>query len=204
MDFAGWLTFEVWVNILEKIGIEDATLAMLLAIQGFTRDFLDGPQRRTTVETIRDTAASACTARMFAAACRAMQAIDFIPRLPEIRVATLVMTGELDQMTPVDYGPNGGGSRKICELIPDSQLVLLPGVGHTHIFQAPRETVDEIFRFLERVGHRSRTSGDRAPPSEADTTHDACSAGRGVLARKDSATPSATTAESASHAGLKE
>jgi len=158
MDYAGWLTFEVWIQILEKIGIEDPTLAMLLAVEGFSRDFLDGPEGEATVENIRRTSATACSARTFAAACRAMQEIDFVADLPNIKAPALVMTGELDQMTPVDYGPKGGGSRRIAKLIPNAQLVLLPGAGHTHLFQQPRETVEVIFGFLDRLpsGQTSR------------------------------------------------
>jgi 3-oxoadipate enol-lactonase len=151
LDHAGWLTFEVWIHILERIGTEEPTLAMLLATQGFSREYLDTRAGQEVVETIRNTVSTACTPRMFAAACRAMQAIDFIPRLPEIRVPTLVMTGLLDQMTPVDYGPSGGGSRRIAELVPNAQLVLLADAGHTHLFQQPRETVSAIFTFLDGV-----------------------------------------------------
>jgi pimeloyl-ACP methyl ester carboxylesterase len=55
-------------------------------------------------------------------------------------------------MTPVDYGATGGGSRKIADLIPNAELVLLRGAGHTHLFQQPEATTDAIFRFLDRVG----------------------------------------------------
>src|SRR5262249_16250694 len=53
MDRAGWLTFEVWIRILEKFGLDDDTLPMLLAQQGFTRDYLDSPEGGEVVATIR-------------------------------------------------------------------------------------------------------------------------------------------------------
>jgi pimeloyl-ACP methyl ester carboxylesterase len=151
MDQAGWLTFQVWIRILEKFGLEDDTLAMLLAQQGFTRDYLDTPDGADVVRNIRRVASEACTPAVFIAACKAMQEIDYIPDLPRISVPTLVLTGEFDQMTPVDYGPTGGGSRKIAELIPDAELVLLRGAGHTHLFQQPEATTDAILRFLQRI-----------------------------------------------------
>jgi pimeloyl-ACP methyl ester carboxylesterase len=104
------------------------------------------------VATIQRVSSQACTPAVFIAACKAMQEIDFTPDLPRISVPTLVLTGELDQMTPVDYGAAGGGSRKIADLIPNAELVLLRGAGHTHLFQQPEATTDAIFRFLDRVG----------------------------------------------------
>jgi pimeloyl-ACP methyl ester carboxylesterase len=156
MDRAGWLTFEVWIRILERFGLADDTLPMLLAQQGFTRDYLDTPEGADVVPTIRRVSSQACTPEVFIAACRAMQEIDYVPHLPGIAAPTLVLTGELDQMTPIDYGPEGGGSRKIAELIPNAELVLLRGAGHTHLFQQPRETTEAIFAFLERTAGAGR------------------------------------------------
>jgi pimeloyl-ACP methyl ester carboxylesterase len=151
LDYAAWLTFEVWVRIMEAYGLENETLAMLLALQGFTPDFLDreGP---ATVETIRATSARACSPKVFISACRELQRADFTGVLPHIAVPTLVLTGADDRMTPVDVGPSGIGSRRLAELIPGARLVLLPNAGHTHLFQQPRESADAIVSFLAEVG----------------------------------------------------
>ena len=73
LDHAGWLTFEVWIHILEKIGTDEPTLAMLLAVQGFSREYLDSRAGKEVVETIRSTvsppAPPACS-RPLAAPCR--------------------------------------------------------------------------------------------------------------------------------------
>lgn len=151
LDYAGWLTFEVWVRIMESRGLEDPTLAMLLALQGFTRDFLDSPDGAEIVEVIRSASARACEPSVFIAACRALQRADFSRLLPRIAVPTLVMTGELDLMTPVDPGPSGIGARGLAERIPGAQLVLLPGASHTHLFQQPRQTADAILEFLDEA-----------------------------------------------------
>ena len=151
LDAAGWMTFEVWIRILEKCGFEDDTMAMLLAQQGFTRDYLDTSAGAEVVSTIHRVMSEACTPQVFAAACRAMQQIDYVADLHRINAPTLVVTGELDQMTPIDPGPRGAGSRKIAELIPNSRLVVLPGAGHTHLFQQPEETVKVITAFLQRL-----------------------------------------------------
>ena len=62
-----------------------------------------------------------------------------------------MVTGDLDQMTPIDPGPRGAGSRKIAELVPNARLVVLPGAGHTHLFQQPKETVKVITAFLQSL-----------------------------------------------------
>lgn len=151
LDAVGWMTFEVWIRILEKCGFEDDTIALLLAQQGFTRDYLDTPAGADVVPTIQRVTREACTPEVFIAACRAMQGINYLPNLHTVSVPTLVITGELDQMTPIDPGPTGGGSRRIAELIPRSELVVLPGAGHTHLFQQPEETAAAILAFLDRV-----------------------------------------------------
>src|SRR5262249_12859623 len=84
-DSAGWLTFEVWIRVMEAYGLEDPALAMLLALQGFTAQHLDahGPE---TVETLRSTSSRACSPAVFIAACRAIQSADFGTLLPTISV----------------------------------------------------------------------------------------------------------------------
>ena len=151
LDYAGWLTFEAWIRITDGLGLEDPTLAMLLAQQGLTREFLDGPEGRTTVERIQTATAGACSPEVFIAACRAMQEIDFMPDLPKIQAPTLVMTGENDQMTPADPAPSGGGSVQIAQLVPAAELVLLPNAGHTHLFEQPDETARVVLAFLDRM-----------------------------------------------------
>jgi 3-oxoadipate enol-lactonase len=151
VDYAGWLTFEIWIRIMDHLGLEDGTLAMLLAIQGFSRDYLDGPEGPNIVETLRSTTSTACPVSVFTAASRAFQQADFAPHLGKIAVPTLVMTGKDDLMTPVDVGPSGIGSRKLAELVPGAELVLLEGASHTHLFQMPEETAAHILGFLGRV-----------------------------------------------------
>jgi pimeloyl-ACP methyl ester carboxylesterase len=149
LDYAGWLIREVWVRITEQWGF-DEVLAMAMAPLGRTREFLDSPDGRLTVERMPEAFARACTPEVFIAACRAVQEADFIPHLPAVRVPTLAMTGEQDASTPPVPGPAGGGVVRIAELIPGCELVLLPEVGHTHIMQRPRETADVILDFIAR------------------------------------------------------
>ncbi len=54
-------------------------------------------------------------------------------RLAEIALPTLVVHGELDQISPV------AASRKLAAGLPDAQLHVLPGLGHVPIVTAPAQ-----------------------------------------------------------------
>lgn len=154
LDYAGWLLFEVWTKIMDAYGLDDPTLGMLLALQGFTRDYLDehGPR---IVDTIGSTIAGACSAAVFTAACHELQRADFTDAIPRITAPTLVLTGAEDQMTPVDVGPSGIGSRRLAEMLPNGRLELLHGAGHTHLVQQPERTAEVILAFLDEVSSHS-------------------------------------------------
>jgi len=66
---------------------------------------------------------------------------DIRSRLREIRLPTLVLCGEEDQLTPVKY------SRDLHENISSSRLVLIPLAGHMVMVEQPdmMNTTLEIF-----------------------------------------------------------
>ena len=57
---------------------------------------------------------------------------DVRARLPELRVPTAVIHGELDQLAPVE------GARELARLIPNAELIVLPEVGHAVNLEAQR------------------------------------------------------------------
>src|SRR5256885_692862 len=61
--------------------------------------------------------------RTWQAAIRAMQQLDLSEDLPNLRMRVLVVAGELDHS--LDLAPSGIGLRKIAELVPDGELVVL-------------------------------------------------------------------------------
>ena len=65
-------------------------------------------------------------------------------RLHEIRVPTLIVCGEND---PPFLGP----SRQMHDRIPGSELVILPGVGHTPSFEAPEILNRTLLDFLAQA-----------------------------------------------------
>jgi pimeloyl-ACP methyl ester carboxylesterase len=71
---------------------------------------------------------------------------DTVSRLGDIQAPTLVMHGELDAMAPV------GLARMLVERIPDSELALVPGVGHAYGLEAPDASAELL---LDWYGRRS-------------------------------------------------
>lgn len=70
-----------------------------------------------------------------------MQAIaghDTSARLPQLRMPTLVVHGDEDQMLPVQNG------RLIASLIPGAQLEILPGVGHMFWWEQPARSAELV------------------------------------------------------------
>ena len=65
--------------------------------------------------------------------------------LPEIKIPTLIITGDHDLMTPTFT------ARKMNRLIPGSRLVILPGGSHYSPLEFPQAIQDEILGFLSGV-----------------------------------------------------
>jgi pimeloyl-ACP methyl ester carboxylesterase len=74
----------------------------------------------------------------------AMNMLDTYDRLPEIRVPTLVITGEADQIVPP------GNSRILASKIPGSESITLQGLGHFLPMEAPEALNRAIHDFLKR------------------------------------------------------
>jgi 3-oxoadipate enol-lactonase len=63
-------------------------------------------------------------------------------RLRDLRVPTLVITGDADRLVPP------ANSLKLAALIPGARLVLLPGAGHVFPVERPRETIAALKEFF--------------------------------------------------------
>jgi pimeloyl-ACP methyl ester carboxylesterase len=63
-------------------------------------------------------------------------------RLGEIRVPTLVLTGDADRLVPVE------NSRRLVAAIPGAGLALLPGAGHCFPLERFEETADTLTAFF--------------------------------------------------------
>lgn len=82
--------------------------------------------------------ALACPRDVSAALMPALTALDVREAARRLRVPALVVVGEEDRLTPV------GASRELVALLPQGELVVLPGVGH----MAPLEAHGELTAHL--------------------------------------------------------
>lgn len=80
-----------------------------------------------------------------AASIRAIVGYDSRPALGAITVPTLLLAGTEDTACPV------AGMRRISEMVADSQLHVLEGVGHYGFAERPDEYLGHVFSFLERT-----------------------------------------------------
>lgn len=86
--------------------------------------------------------------RVLAQQLAAVTVWDATSRLCEIRVPTLALTGDADQLVPVE------NSRRIVESIPGARLVLLPGAGHCFPLERFEETARELTGFFREAASR--------------------------------------------------
>lgn len=78
------------------------------------------------------------------AAVECLPTHDVTDRLGDIASSTLVIVGELDQETPVDY------AEALADGIPDAHLHVIGGVGHLTAAEAPAEFNAVVRAFLTR------------------------------------------------------
>ena len=78
--------------------------------------------------------------------CRAIQELDLLDRLPEIRLPTLVIVGRDDPATPVE------AARAIHRQIVGSQLVIVESASHLSNLEQPEAFNHALLAFLEKVG----------------------------------------------------
>jgi 3-oxoadipate enol-lactonase len=82
----------------------------------------------------------------WAAAWHAISELDTEPRLGEIRVPTLVMTGEVDVSAPV------ARARAMAERIPGAVLHVVAGAPHMAPLERPDLFNPPVLDFLRKVG----------------------------------------------------
>lgn len=150
MDNAAKLLFKVWKDVAEKVGVDSEILAELTSVQALSRRYLNSDQGPQALKLVREVFAKNNVCEVFKSACEAIAIINLTDQLHRIRAPTLVLVGEDDIITPLDQGPEGGGSRVIHEKIRRSQLKVVKNCGHALFLEKPEETAETITRFLKK------------------------------------------------------
>jgi pimeloyl-ACP methyl ester carboxylesterase len=70
-----------------------------------------------------------------------LASVEYASRLPSLKVPTLITVGDHDECAP-------SLSREINQLIPGSQLVVLPESGHMTFVDQPGLFLDSVRKFL--------------------------------------------------------
>jgi pimeloyl-ACP methyl ester carboxylesterase len=116
---------------------------------GVARDMMPRLLGRTTKETnpsieanVRRLIKQQSPVAIRSAIHRMMHRPDSTLLLARISVPTLVITGEEDEMIPVDE------SRRMAEAVPGASLVIIPGAGHLSPMEQPEAFNDAVNKFL--------------------------------------------------------
>lgn len=99
------------------------------------------PERRSWSVAQMRRAGQAQTLRDF----RACDAFDVLPRLEEIHVPLLAITGEYDKMTPPKY------AQTFVDRVPGAEARIIEGAGHFVMAERPEETNHAIAAFLSGI-----------------------------------------------------
>ncbi|WP_368912016.1 alpha/beta fold hydrolase [Taklimakanibacter deserti] len=91
--------------------------------------------------------------KAYAAAYRVLAESDLADRLPDIRLPTLVATGE------DDIGSNTRMARLMAERIPAARLHIFPRMRHSILTECPEDVACVMSGFLEGVEGRQMTHG---------------------------------------------
>jgi 3-oxoadipate enol-lactonase len=83
----------------------------------------------------------------FAGCCHAISKVDYLDRLKEIKVPTLVMVGEQDHGTPPE------AARAIQQALPGSELKIIPSAAHLSNIEQEKAFNEAMLGFLGRVAH---------------------------------------------------
>lgn len=78
-------------------------------------------------------------------------------RAPEVRVPTLLIWGSEDRIVPPE------NADRLARLIPETEVVMLKGVGHLPPEEAPDRSLAPLLRFLDAIG---RAPDEDAPSPE--------------------------------------
>jgi pimeloyl-ACP methyl ester carboxylesterase len=147
--YAGWVGSlspeEVEARLEGALAVADLPPEQLLS--GWHGLFSEAatPEVRRELHAIWTENAGARRPGAYRAMVRSMAEADLRDVLPDVRVPTLLLYGELDERSPLDVAD------ELDARIPGSELVVIPGVGHLAQAEAPDEFNRHVRRFVREV-----------------------------------------------------
>jgi 3-oxoadipate enol-lactonase len=150
LGLTGRLIFKNWIDIarLDPAGPGSRILAELISWQAVAKDFLEA--NPDVVDHVQQILRDSNDLEVYCAACQAMNDMDLTPWLGKVTAPALVLGGDADIMTPWDQGPGGVGQQGIYEGIAGAEKYVIPGAGHSTIFDATEEHASAVIDFLRR------------------------------------------------------
>lgn len=131
-------------------------------------EMMIAPARRAArpglVEPVVDCMVSSDRRAFFAAVRSAMLLRpSLIPRLPEVRVPTLFVTGAQDELFPVEL------ARTQAQAIPGARFEVVPGSSHLSVWEAPEVVLPMLRSFITSVERDEIASSARGAPDRTST-----------------------------------
>jgi 3-oxoadipate enol-lactonase len=130
--------FANMARLVEERGMAAVTPTALRRI--FTDEFLESHPDEAAERAL---VLEGADPEVFVAACQALQRVDFTDGASTLGVPILIVVGDEDQATPPAMAATLDG------LLPDSRVVVLPGIAHAPQLQDPEGFIETIASFLE-------------------------------------------------------
>lgn len=152
-DEYGRTLLRMWRSLAERGDVQ--LLADELFLWNFSWQFCNERTRemRMLKAMLRKTAFDLTAFAHHTVACEGHETRE---RLPALRLPTLLLGGELDIVMTQRH------NRILAQLIPDSELVTLPSLGHNLLAEGPEAMVAPIRDFLARLVPAAQSTGDAA------------------------------------------
>jgi 3-oxoadipate enol-lactonase len=130
-----------FANMAQLVGSNGMSAVTPTALHRiFTDEFLDAHPEEAAE---RARVLEAADPEVFVTACLALQKVDFTKGSSSLAIPTLIVVGDEDQATPPAMAAFLDG------LLPDSRVVVLPGIAHAPQLQDPEGFIETISSFLE-------------------------------------------------------
>lgn len=151
-DVAMRLLFQVMEDYPRRIGRMERPVAAMVAGLFLSPSFLDSHPDVDQDTLLPRLERSQINAWLHG--IRAMREVDLSAGLASCQVPTLVIAGDSGRNGyALDLEPSGIGLRKIAELLPNGELVILDNSSHLTIVEAPERHGQAVLSFTRKLKH---------------------------------------------------